>query len=57
MAITNNICSSRADDGKLGSEADTGEFWSLFGGFAPLAKKAATNDTQKEEHVARKLLW
>jgi len=32
------------DDGTLGSEADTGQFWVLFGGFAPLTKKAATSD-------------
>lgn len=32
------------DDGTLGSEADTGQFWVLFGGFAPLVKKAAVAD-------------
>ena len=32
------------DDGTLGSEADTGQFWVLFGGFAPLTKKAAVTD-------------
>ncbi|XP_024402888.1 villin-3 isoform X1 [Physcomitrium patens] len=32
------------DDGTLGSEADTGQFWVLFGGFAPLARKAAVAD-------------
>ncbi|KAG0607331.1 hypothetical protein M758_8G020200 [Ceratodon purpureus] len=32
------------DDGTLGSEADTGQFWVLFGGFAPLTKKAAVAD-------------
>ncbi|CAA0837346.1 Villin-4 [Striga hermonthica] len=27
------------DDGKLMADADTGEFWGFFGGFAPLPKK------------------
>ena len=26
------------DDGKLVAEADSGEFWGLFGGFAPIKK-------------------
>lgn len=33
-----------ADDGTLGSEADTGQFWVLFGGHAPLPKKAHADD-------------
>ncbi|KAG8367888.1 hypothetical protein BUALT_Bualt16G0119400 [Buddleja alternifolia] len=32
------------DDGKLQAESDSGEFWVLFGGFAPIAKKIATED-------------
>ncbi|KAG0601882.1 hypothetical protein M758_11G145100 [Ceratodon purpureus] len=36
------------DDGTLGSEADTGQFWVLFGGFAPLSKKAAVVDDAPE---------
>ncbi|KZV27320.1 villin-3 [Dorcoceras hygrometricum] len=32
------------DDGKLQAESDSGEFWVLFGGFAPIAKKVATED-------------
>jgi len=27
------------DDGKLQAESDSGEFWVLFGGFAPIGKK------------------
>ncbi|KAK7303908.1 hypothetical protein RJT34_14826 [Clitoria ternatea] len=30
---------SIVDDGKLDTESDTGEFWVLFGGFAPIGKK------------------
>ncbi|XP_024403822.1 villin-3 isoform X2 [Physcomitrium patens] len=32
------------DDGTLGTEADTGQFWVLFGGFAPLSKKPVVAD-------------
>ncbi|XP_074566292.1 villin-2-like [Curcuma longa] len=32
------------DDGKLQAESDSGEFWVLFGGFAPIGKKVVTED-------------
>ncbi|KAL6555396.1 Villin-3 [Orobanche gracilis] len=32
------------DDGKLQAETDSGEFWVLFGGFAPISKKVATEE-------------
>ncbi|KAI3701709.1 hypothetical protein L6452_26981 [Arctium lappa] len=32
------------EDGKLMSDAETGEFWGFFGGFAPLPRKTATDD-------------
>ncbi|KAJ1695673.1 hypothetical protein LUZ63_012371 [Rhynchospora breviuscula] len=32
------------DDGKLDSESDSGEFWVLFGGFAPIGKKTFGDD-------------
>ncbi|KAI3667385.1 hypothetical protein L6452_42441 [Arctium lappa] len=32
------------DDGKLQAEGDSGEFWVIFGGFAPIGKKVATDD-------------
>ncbi|XP_057982087.1 villin-2 [Malania oleifera] len=32
------------DDGKLVAESDSGEFWVLFGGFAPIGKKVASED-------------
>ncbi|MCO5582788.1 hypothetical protein L7F22_036687 [Adiantum nelumboides] len=43
------------DDGKLVAEADTGEFWSLFGGFAPIGKRAASEDDAISEVSAGKL--
>ncbi|KAK4272520.1 hypothetical protein QN277_021066 [Acacia crassicarpa] len=32
------------DDGKLDTESDSGEFWVLFGGFAPIGKKVIGED-------------
>ena len=32
------------DDGKLQAESDSGEFWVLFGGFAPIGKKTVSDD-------------
>lgn len=37
-------CVQTSDDGKLQAETDSGEFWLLFGGFAPIGKKVATED-------------
>ncbi|CAA2955976.1 villin-4-like [Olea europaea subsp. europaea] len=44
------------EDGKLMADADTGEFWGLFGGFAPLPRKTATNGTEFTDTVPSKLL-
>ncbi|KAM7264597.1 hypothetical protein ACFE04_002280 [Oxalis oulophora] len=32
------------DDGKLDTESDSGEFWVLLGGFAPIGKKVTSDD-------------
>ncbi|KAJ4978165.1 hypothetical protein NE237_008945 [Protea cynaroides] len=32
------------DDGKLQAESDSGDFWVLFGGFAPIGKKTLSED-------------
>ncbi|AQL06534.1 Villin-2 [Zea mays] len=34
----------KSDDGKLQAESDSGEFWVVFGGFAPIGKKAVSDD-------------
>lgn len=44
------------EDGKLMADAETGEFWSFFGGFAPLPRKAATDDDVPTESSPGKLL-
>ncbi|XP_047319928.1 villin-2-like [Impatiens glandulifera] len=43
------------DDGKLQADSDTGEFWVIFGGFAPISKKVASEDDVIPEKTAAKL--
>ncbi|KAG0551052.1 hypothetical protein BDA96_01G390800 [Sorghum bicolor] len=43
------------DDGKLQAESDSGEFWVLFGGFAPIGKKTISDDDVVLETTAPKL--
>ena len=43
------------DDGKLQAESDSGEFWVLFGGFAPIGKKTISDDDVVLETTPPKL--
>ncbi|CAN4118465.1 unnamed protein product [Withania somnifera] len=43
------------EDGNLQSESDSGSFWVLFGGFAPISKKVATEDDIVPERTTAKL--
>ncbi|XP_020539416.1 villin-3 isoform X2 [Jatropha curcas] len=43
------------DDGKLDTESDSGEFWVLFGGFAPIGKKVLSDDDIVPEATPAKL--
>lgn len=43
------------DDGKLQAESDSGGFWVLFGGFAPIGKKVAAEDDIIPEKTTPKL--
>ncbi|KAK2454348.1 villin [Trifolium repens] len=43
------------DDGKLDTESDSGEFWVLFGGFAPIAKKVISEDDIIPEAIPAQL--
>lgn len=43
------------DDGKLMADADTGEFWGFFGGFAPLPKKTPSDEPKSADAVPSKL--
>ncbi|KAI7991000.1 Villin-2 [Camellia lanceoleosa] len=43
------------DDGKLQAESDSGEFWVIFGGFAPISKKVASEDDVMPEKTPPRL--
>nr|KYP70512.1 Villin-2 [Cajanus cajan] len=43
------------DDGKLDTESDSGEFWVLFGGFAPIGKKIISEDDIVPETIPAQL--
>ncbi|KAJ4823941.1 Villin-2 [Turnera subulata] len=43
------------DDGKLDTESDSGEFWVLMGGFAPIGKKVISEDDVVPETTPAKL--
>ncbi|KGN65472.1 villin-4 isoform X1 [Cucumis sativus] len=44
------------EDGKLMADVETGEFWALFGGFAPLPRKVAGEGDKTVESHPTKLL-
>jgi hypothetical protein len=44
-----------SDDGKPVGEANTDEFWNLFGGFAPIGKRATSEDDSPGDSYAGKL--
>jgi len=44
------------EDGKLMADADAGEFWGLFGGFAPLPRKTFSELNGKDSAFTSKLL-
>ncbi|XP_076958412.1 villin-3-like [Bidens hawaiensis] len=43
------------DDGKLQAEGDSGEFWVIFGGFAPIGKKVMSDDDVVPDRTPGKL--
>ncbi|XP_041021377.1 villin-4 [Juglans microcarpa x Juglans regia] len=43
------------EDGKLMADAETGEFWSFFGGFAPLPRKTASDEDNTVDSHPTKL--
>jgi hypothetical protein len=44
-------------DRKLMADADAGEFWALFGGFASLPTKTFSEPNGKDTACPPKLLW
>ena len=49
------VCVIMVDDGKLVAESDSGEFWALFRGFAPISKKNGNDDDARMESTPGKL--
>ncbi|GMH23741.1 hypothetical protein Nepgr_025584 [Nepenthes gracilis] len=43
------------EDGKLMADSGTGEFWGFFGGFAPLPRKAASEEDKASDVLPAKL--
>ena len=39
------------------ADAEAGEFWVFFGGFAPLPRRAPVDNNEKDEETTLKLLW
>lgn len=46
-----------AEDGRLMADADTGEFWGFFGGFAPLPRKTNTDEPKSTGVISSMLFW
>ncbi|XP_020265877.1 villin-5-like isoform X2 [Asparagus officinalis] len=44
------------EDGKLMADAEAGEFWGLFGGFAPLPRKSASENDRRVDTFSVNLL-
>jgi len=49
------ICPFRIEDGKLMADAETGEFWGFFGGFAPLPRKTTSDEDKTDVSFPTKL--
>ncbi|XP_072986013.1 villin-1 isoform X1 [Typha latifolia] len=46
------------DDGKLVGDSDAGEFWNLFGGYAPISRDPpSTTQAEANNISSRKLFW
>jgi gelsolin len=39
------------------ADSEAGEFWALFGGFAPLPRKTVSDDEKTIDSHPPKLLW
>ena len=50
-------CSIATDDGKFVGDPDVGEFWSLFGGYAPIPRDSPSAVGDQPDFSAVKLFW
>jgi gelsolin len=39
------------------ADPEAGEFWGLFGGFAPLPRKKSSQDNVEDKEITTKFLW
>ena len=49
--------SNAAEDGKFVGDSDVGEFWSLFGGFAPIPRDSPSSVQKQSDAPSVKLFW
>jgi advillin len=45
------------EDGKLVGDPDAGEFWDLFGGYAPIARDLPESDREEPMNMSFNLFW
>ena len=58
LCKTNSYCTFYfAEDGKFVADADSGEFWSFFGGFAPLGRRIDRDIAGEREAIVPVLFW
>lgn len=50
-------CSVAAEDGKFVGDHDVGEFWSLFGGYAPIPKDSPSGVPEQSATPSIQLFW
>lgn len=53
--LTSNFSSVFVDDGKFVGDSDVGEFWSFFGGYAPIPRDVPSDQTPSDSSI--KLFW
>lgn len=55
MAISD--CFVSIEDGKFVGDSDVGEFWSLFGGYAPISRDSPSAIQKDPTNLSEKLFW
>ena len=50
-------CLNAAEDGKFVGDSEVGEFWSLFGGYAPIPRESPSFFQDKSDAQSAKLFW
>jgi len=45
------------EDGKFSGDSDAGEFWSFFGGYAPIPKLSSSTTQEQTQTPCAELFW